>query len=270
MITANPSLGQVITTAEVEDVPVNRRTPAMLGNLAMGVVSTFEPGPVRPFDNSAPNDISIGGAPATHNEMLLSAPNAGQITRWPTAPCRTPSPKCASAFLHGRGQRPRHGRQLASTSSPRAAPTACTGRPISTTRPRPWMPTASSTMPKLCPALPLPPEPIREASPPAAGADPQSRFNGRTASSGSLVGKACATPDPLTSPLETGSPENFTSVPTAAERTGDFSALLKLSSNPATIYDPSSGVLSGTLVSRTPFPGNIIPSNQISPVARPT
>ncbi len=34
--------------------------------------------------------------------------------------------------------------------------------------------------------------------------------------------------DPANSPLETGNPENFATVPTAAERTGDFSALLKL------------------------------------------
>src|SRR5437764_4536755 len=55
LVTANPSVGQVITTAEVEDIPINGRTPMMLGNLALGVVSTFEPGPVRPFDNGAPN-----------------------------------------------------------------------------------------------------------------------------------------------------------------------------------------------------------------------
>ncbi len=87
LVTANPSLGQVITTAEVEDVPINGRTPMMLDNLAMGVVSTFEPGPVRPFDNSAPNDISIGGVPATHNEVLLNgAPNAGQPNQMAYSP----------------------------------------------------------------------------------------------------------------------------------------------------------------------------------------
>jgi hypothetical protein len=46
LVTANPSLGQVITTAEVDDVPVNGRTPMMLDKLALGVVDLFEPGPV--------------------------------------------------------------------------------------------------------------------------------------------------------------------------------------------------------------------------------
>ena len=76
--TANPTVGQVITLEEVENFPVNGRTPMMLANLAMGVISTYEPGPVRPFDNGAPNSISIGGAPAARNEVLLNgAPNAG-------------------------------------------------------------------------------------------------------------------------------------------------------------------------------------------------
>ena len=48
----------------------------------------------------------------------------------------------------------------------------------------------------------------------------------------------------------------FQSIPTAAERTGDFSAF------PQVIYDPTSAT--GTAV-RTPFPNNTIPSNRISP-----
>ncbi len=47
--------------------------------------------------------------------------------------------------------------------------------------------------------------------------------------------------DPANSPLETGSPENFATVPTAAERQGDFSALLSQGAT-YTIYDPNTGV----------------------------
>ncbi len=54
-------------------------------------------------------------------------------------------------------------------------------------------------------------------------------------------------------------------VPTAALRNGDFSAF---SSN-ITIYDPLSRVSSGGgQFAGQPFPGNIIPANRISPVAR--
>lgn len=54
-----------------------------------------------------------------------------------------------------------------------------------------------------------------------------------------------------------------TSVMTQAERNGDFSALLSLAT-PIQLYNPYS-VTNGQ---RNPFPGNIIPSNLLSPVAQ--
>src|SRR5206468_995931 len=63
-------------------------------------------------------------------------------------------------------------------------------------------------------------------------------------------------PEPLT-----------TTVPTVAERNGDFSALLARGSN-YQIYDPFSGVLQGSRIARTPIAGNIIPANRLSPIAK--
>ncbi|HUA62793.1 MAG TPA: TonB-dependent receptor [Verrucomicrobiae bacterium] len=54
-------------------------------------------------------------------------------------------------------------------------------------------------------------------------------------------------------------PVGYQSIPTTAERTGDFSAF------PQIIYDPTSAT--GT-AARTPFPGNVIPSNRISKVSQ--
>ncbi len=69
-------------------------------------------------------------------------------------------------------------------------------------------------------------------------------------------------------------------VPTAAERTGDFSALLttnQIGTNPCTgapvyageIFDPLSTTTApnGTPCRTTPFPGNVIPRNRFDPVA---
>src|SRR5262249_31709223 len=54
-------------------------------------------------------------------------------------------------------------------------------------------------------------------------------------------------------------------VPTLAERNGDFSALLPS----IVIYDPSSAVaVAGGRVPRTAFPGNIIPAKFISDIAK--
>lgn len=59
----------------------------------------------------------------------------------------------------------------------------------------------------------------------------------------------------------------YQTIPTMAERSGDFSALLKLGGN-YQIYDPFSAVAVGARRQRTPLPGNIIPANRISPIAQ--
>lgn len=56
------------------------------------------------------------------------------------------------------------------------------------------------------------------------------------------------------------------SVPTAAERNGDFSGLTQSNGQPITIYDPLTTNL--TTGARTPFAGNIIPANRISAVGQ--
>jgi hypothetical protein len=61
-------------------------------------------------------------------------------------------------------------------------------------------------------------------------------------------------------------PQTYT-VPTAAERTGDFSGLVNASGQPVTIYNPTTTVQNGGTYSRTPFPGNIIRADQIDPVS---
>jgi hypothetical protein len=52
------------------------------------------------------------------------------------------------------------------------------------------------------------------------------------------------------------------SIPTLAQRTGDFSAL------PTTIYDPKTQTCVGAICSTSAFPGNIIPSNRFSTVSK--
>lgn len=65
-----------------------------------------------------------------------------------------------------------------------------------------------------------------------------------------------------------GTPQQFTStVPTAAYRTGDLSALLKLGAN-YQLYDPfTTTPAAGGRFTRQPIPGNIIPASRLDPVA---
>ncbi len=60
---------------------------------------------------------------------------------------------------------------------------------------------------------------------------------------------------------------NIVSVPTAAQRSGDFSALLKLGTQ-YQIYDPFTTTPAGTRLSRQPLAGNIIPASRMDSTAR--
>ena len=68
-------------------------------------------------------------------------------------------------------------------------------------------------------------------------------------------------------PNQVPSEGTVTTVPTAKERTGDFSELLQFGSA-YQIYDPHSIRFDGTHYVRTPFPGNIIPTAALDPVAK--
>src|SRR5712692_9754345 len=69
--TATATTGQVIRSAQVENMPMNGRTPLVLAQLAMGVVPNSDPKFNRPFDNAGPSGFSMGGAPAQSNELLV-------------------------------------------------------------------------------------------------------------------------------------------------------------------------------------------------------
>lgn len=68
---ANGSVGQVISTQSVADLPLNGRTPTTLAELAVGVITTAAPEQIHPFDNNAGNQWSMGGTPNQVSEVLL-------------------------------------------------------------------------------------------------------------------------------------------------------------------------------------------------------
>lgn len=262
--TANPSVGQVITTAEVEDLPVNGRTPMMLDNLALGVVSTFEPGPVRPFDNGAPNSISIGGAPASRNEVLLNgSPNAGQTNQMAYSP---PQDAVTEVRVSLFDMDASFGHTMGGTVNliTKSGTNSIHGVGYIFNQTSAF---DANTFFNNARGIPRPPYHQNQYGVNAGGPVYVPKlFNGKNRVFWFFAYEGMHDSDPANSPLETGNPENFATVPTAAERQGDFSALLK--AGPAyTIYDPNTGVLQGTQVSRTPFPNNIIPTDRLNPVA---
>ena len=65
-----------------------------------------------------------------------------------------------------------------------------------------------------------------------------------------------------------GSNASLASVPTLAERGGDFSQTLVDQGAAARIYDPTTGVVQGNQVLRQMFPGNKIPASRIDSIAK--
>jgi hypothetical protein len=85
--TANASTGQTITTKQIEDFPLNGRNPMMAVQLAIGVIATANPTLVHPFDNGAASAWSIGGTPSQTAEIMMDgAPNATWDNRMAYAP----------------------------------------------------------------------------------------------------------------------------------------------------------------------------------------
>ncbi len=262
---ASASIGQTVTTEEVEDLPVNGRTPMMLANLAMGVISTFEPGPVRPFDNGAPTSISMGGAPAGTNESLLNgSPNAGFGNAMAYSPPQDAVTQVrANAFesdasyghtgggvvnlITKSGTNEIHGAiyEFNQTSYLDANGffTNRSGNP----RPPYHYNQYGAVVggPVIIPKL----------------------YNGKNRMFWLFSYEGLKDSDPANSPLETGSPVNYATVPTAAERMGDLSALLKAGSI-YQIYDPNTATQTGTTITRQQFPNNIIPTSRLNPVSQ--
>jgi hypothetical protein len=69
--TEDESVGQVVPTQLVANLPLSGRTPMSFAQYTVGVVATTNPVGVRPFDNSAVAGFSVGGLPNKNSEILM-------------------------------------------------------------------------------------------------------------------------------------------------------------------------------------------------------
>lgn len=84
--TSTATSGQVMTAEEIENLPDNGRSPLGLAKEMYGVVAKQKNSVVqsRPFDNSAASDYSLGGGNSQSNEYLLNGvPNMQNSSRLP-------------------------------------------------------------------------------------------------------------------------------------------------------------------------------------------
>lgn len=254
--TTTATMGQTIDAHQVENMPMNGRTPLVLAQLAMGVVPNSDPKFNRPFDNAGPSGFSMGGAPAQSNELLVDgAPDTTGNSRVAYNP---PVDAVSEVRVHAFESDAAYGHtgggtanvvlkggtntlrgslyEFNQTSALAATPffTNAAGQKNPVTRYNQYGFTIGGPIwiPKV--------------------------FNGRNKLFWffALEDISDSFPEPIT-----------TTVPTAAERTGDFSALLAVGGK-YQIYDPATGVLQGSRIMRQPFPNNIIPANRLSTIAK--
>lgn len=253
--TDNASVGQAITTAQVEDIPLNGRTPLMLAQLAIGVVATGTPTLVHPFDLGGPAAFSIAGTPSQTSELLMDGvPDAtwdGRVAYNPPVDAvqevRVKAFDSDASFGHTGGG-----------TMNQIMKTGTNGLHGSL-----WEFNQPSDM--------VANDFFRNRS---AESRQITHFNqyGVTAGGPVILPKVFNGRNKLFfffafEGLKDGQPNpTFLTVPTDAERQGNFSALLAAGSQ-YQLYDPTTAVLNGTTITRSPFPNNIIPQNLLNPIA---
>ena len=255
--TENASAGSSITTKEVEDLPLNGGTPMALAALSMGVVATGQPGLIHPFDSGGAAGWSVGGGYAQTSELLIDgSPNATwdgrlqySLPKDAVQEVRVKAYDSDAAFGHTGGgtlnQVMKTGtNSLRGTLFEQNQPNAFTANDFFNN---------------------------------AKGvARPVTHYNqyGVTAGGPIFVPKVYDGKNKLFwffafEGLKDGQPNPaFLTVPTDAERAGNFSNLLVADGTSTQLYDPYSAVVNGTTITRSPYPNNIIPGTQLNPIAQ--
>ncbi len=254
--TSTASSGQVIGTQLIENMPMNGRTPLVLAQLAFGVVPSSDPRFYRPFDNAGPSGFSMGGAVARSNELLLDgAPNTTRDSRVAYNPpvdavqeVKVETFNVDAAYGHTGGGTVN---VVMKGGTNRFHGTAYEFNQISNTAANQFFNNATNQ-----------PRPLV-------------RFNqyGLTVGGPIYVPKLFDGRNRVffffgTERIKDALPRpERATVPTEAIRGGNFSQMLGVGSI-YQIFDPATGVREGDRIRRQPFPGNLIPGNRISPIAR--
>jgi Carboxypeptidase regulatory-like domain/TonB dependent receptor len=252
---ASGGLGQTIDVKRVEDMPLNGRMIFMLNRLAAGVnwqVPTFGAtgtSGLRPFDNGGGSAWSMNGGQVSTNEFLLDgAPNStrGRYNFGPPV----------DAVEEFRIQTNTYDAQYGRTGGGVVNMTLKSG--TNTFRGQAWNFLKSDRLNSndvlnRSQGQPKPPYQANQYGITVRGPIARSR----TFYMGTFEGLRERVPFP-----------QIASVPTEAERRGDFSRSYTDQVTPLVIYDPLTTTCNAAgQCTRTPFPNNVIPADRINPIA---
>ncbi len=259
---ADASIGQVVDSKSLVELPLKDGNPIMLAELSPGVMNLSTGGMTRPFDNGNTSSMAINGGRSGTNEYKIDgAPNtsggSGNIAYIPPpgvvseVKIQTSPFDASSGFATGgsinvslkSGTNQVHGQAYYFLQNPALNANAYfsnfAGLPKDNYRQNRWG--LNGNGPAVIPHL----------------------YNGRNRTFW-MYGY-----EGIRDSLPRGGKSNVYTVPTAEQRNGDFSGLLALGSR-YQVYDPATGkqsVSGSTRVYRDPFPGNIIPASRINAIA---
>jgi len=245
LTTDNSSIGQAITTKEVENLPLNGRTPMVAASLALGVIGYAQPTLIHPFDAGAAAGWAVGGAYQQTSEMLINgSPNATWDGRLAYSP---PQDAVQEVSIKASDTDAAFGHTAGGTLNQvtKSGTNALHGSAWEFNQPNTL--TANDFFLNQS-GKPRPVTHLNQYGVTAGGPLVLPKFDGRNKVFWFFAweGMKDAQPNPFT-----------TTVPTDAERRGDFSQIL--AADGTKIYDPYTAVVNGTTVTRTAFTGNQIP-----------
>jgi hypothetical protein len=252
----NASVGQAVTTGEVEELPLNGRTPMVLASLSLGVLATGQPSLIHPFDSGAGSAWSVGGTPAQTSELLVDGvPDATwdgrlaySLPQDAVQEVRVKAFDSDASFGHTGGGTLN---QVMKTGTNLLHGTLWEYNQPNTLTANDFFNNSKGV------------------------ARPVSHLNqyGVTAGGPMFVPKVFNGRNKLFwffawEGMKDGQPNpSLLTVPTDAEKQGDFSAVLAADKSSAQLYDPYSAVQSGSTITRTAYPNNVIPKSQLNAVA---
>lgn len=255
--TADANIGSVVQSAQVEALPLNGRTPLVLVQYTAGVVSTTTPGAVHAYDNSTVSAFSVGGLPNKNSELLLDgAPDNASDNAIAYSPMQDAVAEVKVNIFATDSEYGHAGGGVANQST-KSGENSLHGSlwefdQNTVLNANTWL--AGHNNP---------------VTPKSA-----THYNqyGLTVGGPVVIPHVIHGKDKLFwffgwENIKNISPSTFSgSVPTAAEREGDFSAWLNLGTK-YQIYNPYSTTVNGSTVTRNAYAGNIITST-LSPVAQ--
>lgn len=246
----NASIGDVIDTQSVADLPLNGRVPAMLAELSVGVMLAGAPTQLQPSGNA--NAWVIGGTPPSFSESLLDgAPNLAVPVSTGSASTFSPTEDTVTEVsVRTFDTDASEGHSIAGVINQvtKSGTNTLHGTAYEFTQ----FPEINANLyfnDRSVPVVPTPTYHYNQFGLTAGGPVLVPKiFNGKNKLFFFFAWEGLKTTSPATT---------ITTVPTDAEKEGDFSALLAGGSG-YQLYEPNTGTLVAGAFKRTPVPNNCL------------